>query len=159
MTTIPRDLVATALGVTRDALPPGDLPVARLAARWVGYLRATMAEEAPQDHPEFWTFSLLVDLARDAPDLCMDTVIAALDLCLTPNEVALVAAGPLEDVIVAQGLAVMDRIEAEAARSARFRYALSGVWPQGSAGTPLWQRVEAARAGEPGIDSGAPVPG
>lgn len=155
---IPRALVAEALGVSPDTLPPGDLPVARLAERWIGYLRATMDMDAPQDHPEFWTFSLLVDLARDAPDLCLDTVLAALALCTTAEEAALIAAGPLEDVIAAQGAAVIDRIETEAARSPRFRYALTGVWPQGSAGTPLWRRIEAARAGSPGIDSGAPLP-
>ncbi|MDR5654576.1 DUF6869 domain-containing protein [Ruixingdingia sedimenti] len=154
---IPRALVAAALHVDPGALPEGDLPVARLAERWLGYLRATMEAEAPQDHPEFWTFSLLCDLADTAPDLCLDTVLAALALCGTAEEAALIAAGPLEDVIARNGPAVIDRIEAAAAASPRFRHALTGVWPQGSAGTPLWRRIEAARAG-PTLDSGLPLP-
>lgn len=158
MTSIPRELVAESLGVSPDALPPGDLPVARLAERWVGYLRATMADEAPQDHPEFWTFALLADLARGAPDLCLGVVLAALGLCRSADEIALVAAGPLEDVIAAQGAAVIDRIEAEAPGNARLRLALSGVWPQGSAGTALWQRVQAARGSDAGLDDGAALP-
>lgn len=158
MSAIPRDLVAQILGVSPDALPPGDLPVARLAERWLGYLRATLPDDAPQDHPDFWTFSLLVDLAREAPDLCLDVVLAALPLCQTPEELALVAAGPLEDVITEHGAAVIARIELEAPGNARLRLALSGVWPQGSAGTALWSRVQAARGGDAGLDDGADLP-
>ena len=158
MTAIPRDLVAQCLGVAPDALPPGDLPVVRLAERWLGFTRETADSDAPQDHAEFWTYALLHDLARVAPGLCLDTVLAALALCSTPDEVALVAAGPLEDVLVANGPAVIDRIETEAARSARLRLALTGVWPEGSAGTPVWRRVEAARANAPALDDGAALP-
>ena len=158
MTTVPRDLVASALGISPEALPPGDLPVSRLAERWVGYLRATREDDAPQDHPEVWTFAVLADLARAAPDLCVDVILAALPLCQGPDDIALVAAGPLEDVIATHGAAIIDRIEAAAPQSARLRLALSGVWPQGSAGTALWQRVQAARGGDPGLDEGAGLP-
>lgn len=158
MSAIPRDLVAEALGVAPDALPPGDLPVARFAERWMGWLRATQSVEAPENHPEFWTFALFGALARHAPDLCLDAVMGCLALATSAEEAALIAAGPLEDVITANGSSVIERIEHEAARSPRFRYALTGVWADGSAGTPLWQRIEAARSG-PGLDSGAPLPG
>jgi hypothetical protein len=160
MQVIPRALVAEALGVSPDTLPPGDLPVARLADRWLGYMRAALADDtaAPQDVPDFWTASLMLDLARIEPGLCLDVVLAALPLCRQSEEVALIAAGPLEDVIAAHGAALIGRIEAEAAGSARLRLALSGVWPEGSAGTPLWGRVQAARGGDAGLDDGAPLP-
>lgn len=160
MQVIPRALVAEALGVSPDALPPGDLPVARLAERWLGYMQAAQADEAaaPQDVPDFWTASLVMDLARIAPGLCLDVVLAALSLCRRSEEVALIAAGPLEDLIALSGAQVIDRIEAAAAASPRFRLALTGVWPEGSAGTPLWQRIEAARAGQAGLDDDAPLP-
>ncbi len=154
---IPRALVAEALGVSPDALPPGDLPVARFADRWMGWLRATQGDAQPEAHPEFWTFALFGALAGRAPDLCLDAVLDSLALATTPEEAALIAAGPLEDLIAANGPAVIDRIEAEAAARPRFRYALTGVWAEGSAGTPLWQRIEAARSG-PSLDSGAPLP-
>jgi hypothetical protein len=160
MQVIPRAFVAESLGVSPGALPAGDLPVARLAERWLGYLRAALVHEAaaPQDVPDFWTASLLLDLARMEPGLCLDVVLAALPLCRQPEEIALIAAGPLEDVIAAHGPALIDRIETEAAASARLRLALSGVWPEGSAGTPLWGRVQAARGGDAGLDDGAPLP-
>jgi hypothetical protein len=161
MQVIPRARVASALGVSPDALPPGDLPVTRLAERWLGYVRAALADDmaAPQDVPDFWTAALVMDLARSEPGLCLDVVLAALPLCRQSGEVALIAAGPLEDVIAAHGTALIDRIEAEAAVSARLRLALSGVWPEGSAGTALWARVQAARGGDAGLDDGALLPG
>lgn len=157
---IPRILVAEALGVSPDALPPGDLPVGRLAERWLGYLRAAEAESgaAPQSLPDFWTAALMIDLAGQVPDLCLDAILAALPLCRTPDEVALIAAGPLEDLLNTRAEAVIDRIEAEAAGRPRLRLALSGVWPEGSAGTPVWQRVIAARGDAPGLDDGADLP-
>lgn len=157
MSAIPRDLVAEALGVSPDALPPGDLPVARFAERWMGWLRATQGDAAPERHAEFWTFALFGALATRAPDLCLDAVLACLVLATSAEEAALIAAGPLEDLIAASGTAIIDRLEVEAAQRPRLRYALTGVWAEGSAGTPLWHRIEAARQGE-GIDSGTPLP-
>lgn len=159
MTGIPRDLVASALGVAPDALPPGDLPVARLAERWLGWLRAGAEAEAPEGLPDYWTDVLLARLAPDAPGLCLDAVLAALGQSATVEEVALIAAGPLEDLLHRQGAVVIERIEAEAAGNARLRLALSGVAPDGSAGAPLWQRVQAAQGGDAGLDDGAALPG
>lgn len=156
---IPRALVAEALCVTGDALPPGDLPLDRLAARYLAYLRAGDGEEpAPDGHPDAWTIAVYDDLTRDHPALGLVATIAALAACETPEDVAVVAAGPLEDLIAGHGATLIDEIEARAARSPRFAYALTGVWPQGKAGTLLWARIEAARRDVPGLDDGAPLP-
>ena len=158
MTAIPRPLVAAALGVSPDALPPGDLPVARLAERWLGWLAAAEGAEAPDALPDFWTDVLLARLANEAPDLCLFAVLAVLARCETPDQVAHLAAGPLEDLLHRNGAAVIGRIEAEAQANPRLRLALSGVAPDGSPGALLWQRVQAARGGEPGLDDGAGLP-
>jgi len=158
VTTIPRNLVAEALGVAPDALPPGDLPVARLAERWLGWLRAGAEAEAPEGLPDYWTDVLLARLAQEAPGRCLDTVLAAMALSATVEEVALIAAGPLEDVLHRKGAMVIDRIEAEAPANARLRLALSAVEAEGSAGAPLWLRVQAARGGDAGLDDGAALP-
>lgn len=158
MTTIPRPLVAAALGVSSDALPPGDLPVGRLADRWLGWLTMTDSAEAPETLPDYWTDLLLARLAVEAPDLCLSAVLAILTACRTPDQVAHLAAGPLEDLLHRSGAAVIGRIEAEAPGNPRLRLALSGVAPDGSPGAPLWSRVQAARGGDPGLDDGAPLP-
>lgn len=157
--TMPRALVATALGIEESALPEGDLPLDRLAARFLAYLRAGDEDApAPADHPDAWTFALYDDLTRDHPTLGFAAIRAALSACATPEDIALIAAGPLEDLIANHGPALIDEIEAVAARAPRFAYALTGVWPRGNQGTLLWARIEAARRDVPALDDGAPLP-
>lgn len=158
-TAIPRTLVAEALQVAQDALPPGDLPLDRLAARYLAYLRAGDGEEpAPADHPDAWTADLFLVLTQAHPALGLAATEAAIAACKTPDDAAMVAAGPLEDLITQHGAALIDEIEARVAGAPRFAYVLTGVWPQDNAGTLLWARIEAARRDVPGLDDGAPLP-
>lgn len=157
--TLPRALVAEALMVEEDALPPGDLPLSRLAGRFLAYLRAGVGDDpAPDDHPDAWTWEVFFELTQNHPALGLAATRAALAACETADDVALVAAGPLEDLVVLHGAALIDEIEAWAAAAPRFSYALTGVWPQDLKGSLLWARVEAARRDVPGLDDGAPVP-
>jgi len=156
---LPRTLVARALRVEDDVLPPGDLPLGRFAHRVLSYLKAGDEDTPPPpDHPDGWTLSLFDALTRDHPALALAACRAVLDSCESPEDVALVAAGPLEDLILAQGAALIDEIERLAARSPRFAYALTGVWPPEAAGGLLWARIDAARRDIPGLDDGAPLP-
>lgn len=155
---LPRALVADALGVDEAALPPGDLPLERLATRFLAYLRAGDEETPPPpDHPDGWTYTLFDSLTDDHPALGLAAIRAALAACETPEDVAAIAAGPLEDLIAAHGAAMIDEIEDRAASAPRFAYALTGVW-QREAPPLLWARIEAARAGVPALDDAAPVP-
>ncbi len=158
-TAIPRALVAEALGIAQEALPPGDLPLDRLAARYLAYLRAGKGDElAPADHPDAWTADVYFELTDAHPALGLAATEAAIAAAETPQDVALIAAGPLEDLIAHHGAALIDEIEALAPRAPRFAYALTGVWPQGADGTLLWARIEAARRDVQGLDAGAPLP-
>lgn len=158
MPAIPRALVAEALGVEQDALPPGDLPLERFAARFLSYLRAGDGENVPIDHPDEWTWALFDDLVHLHPDLGLAATRVALAACESPEDVANVAAGPLEGLIAEHGPALIDQIEALAETAPRFAYALTGVWRQGNSGSLLWARVEAARRDVPALDDGAPLP-
>lgn len=158
MSVIPRDLVAKVLGVSPDALPPGDLPVARLIERWFGFTRATLDSEAPQDHPEFWTFVLINDLVAEMPALALDAVLAAVTQAADADELALVAGGPLQDLLERQGDQVIAGLEDAAKTSARLRLALGAVQPEGSAGAPSWRRVAAAAGDAALLESGTALP-
>jgi hypothetical protein len=57
-------------------------------------------------------------------------------------------AGILEDILRRDGALIIERVEAEAAASGRFRRCLSHVW-RGDMPSTLWDRVVAARADEP----------
>jgi len=156
---IPRAVVAEALLTPESALPPGDLPVDRLAERYLAYIRAWDGEHPPaDDHPDAWGADVFFELTWKHPVLGLIATVAALAACETPEELAFVSAGPLEDLIADHGATLIDEIEARAARAPRFAYALTGVWPQGQAGTLLWARIEAARRGVPGLDDCAPLP-
>lgn len=155
---IPRAVVAEALLTPEDALPPGDLPVDRMADRYLAYIRAWDGEHPPRDdHPDAWTADVFFELTQAHPVLGLAATAAAIAACETPEDVAFVSAGPLEDLIADHGAALIDEIEARAVGAPRFAYALTGVW-QRDMPPLLWARIEAARRGVPGLDDGAPLP-
>jgi hypothetical protein len=84
---------------------------------------------SPRTHPE-QTWEAIVQLSASS---------------LSDEEVALLAAGPLEDLILYHGVAFIDRIERQARLHASFRHLLGGVWEAGP--KEVWARVEKARLG------------
>ncbi|MCM2560883.1 hypothetical protein M8756_02535 [Lutimaribacter sp. EGI FJ00015] len=161
MTGIPRPLVANLLGVDESTLPPGDLPVDRLAAHLLAYLRDT-ADDDPSEsslraHPKAWAYALTDALCANAPEHALTLVQAAVAQAAAPDDVAMIAAGPLEDLLARHGADVIAMIETLAKGSARMRFALSGVWPE-QVNPMVWARVEAARAPGPELDAGDAMP-
>ncbi|PWJ18142.1 hypothetical protein [Jannaschia seohaensis] len=76
---IPRATVARAIGLPEDtdALPPGDLPLDRFAARYVAYL----ATEEPQtETPDAWTGAVMDALIAEDPELAFAALRAGLPL-------------------------------------------------------------------------------
>jgi hypothetical protein len=57
---------------------------------------------------------------------------------------ALLAAGPLEDLLAHHGELWIDRVEAQAQADPKFNYLLGGVW-QNQMTEDVWQRVQAVR--------------
>ncbi|CTQ48405.1 hypothetical protein [Jannaschia donghaensis] len=70
---IPRARVAEALGLpeTTDALPPGDLPLDRFAARLIGYLSTP---DADAETPDAWTGAVMDRLIAEDPELALDAL-------------------------------------------------------------------------------------
>ncbi|WP_179378987.1 hypothetical protein [Jannaschia marina] len=70
---IPRAVVAEALGLPEDtdALPPGDLPLDRFAARLIGYLSTP---DADSETPDAWTGVVMDRLIADDPELALDAL-------------------------------------------------------------------------------------
>lgn len=140
---------------TGDAPPPDTLDA--LVTRWLA------ENEDRRDPPEMGPADEIVaNLIFDAEiDLVWAFLRAATARATTDRQLAMLAAGPLEDLIARHGASVIDRVEHLARRAPRFRYLLSGVWPQGRRDTDIWRRIEAARRPglARGIDSPAPFPG
>lgn len=80
------------------------------------------------------------------PEAVWQAVLRSIQRKLTEEQISLLAAGPIEDLLARYGAQFIERIEAEAQRSPAFAHVLGGVWrrdiPQ-----EIWQRVEAARGG------------
>lgn len=81
-----------------------------------------------------------------APEAVWQAVIRIMQHELTEVQISLLAAGPVEDLLVHYGAQFIERIEAEAQRSPAFAHVLGGVW-QSDTPQEIWQRVEAARGG------------
>ena len=82
-------------------------------------------------------------LAHAEPEAAWALILEILAHAPSQDALALLAAGPLEDLIEYHGPSFIDRIELCARRDPKFRYLLGGVW---QSSTPeVWSRVEAAR--------------
>ena len=97
-------------------------------------------------HPLFWAaqrFMLPGDTAS-AED-CWLAILEILSRKPSDTVIAVLAAGPLEDLIDSSGPDFIERIEVQARRDPAFRHLLGGVW---RSSTPsIWARIEAARGG------------
>lgn len=89
---IPRAAVAAALGLPADtdALPPGDLPLDRLAERLIAYLAAADAGPAADDA---WTGTVMDRLILEDPARALDVLATG---AVLPG--AAVLADPLADL-------------------------------------------------------------
>ena len=105
-----------------------------------------------------WSFSCMDEVIETDPALALDLILSLTDQIEEAEEAGSLAAGPLEDLIARHGEAVIDRIEEVARTSARFRFILSGVWPQRKQDSPVWQRILAARAMGPNMDEAPTLP-
>lgn len=114
--------------------------------------------ETDPDADLHWCQTCVMNLEANHPDRCFALVMACLPKITTRDQAGIVAAGPLEELVAQHGDAMIGRIEDMARQSARFRYVLSGVWPQGEQDGPIWARVLQARSPGPSIEDDGPIP-
>ena len=117
---ISRATVAAALGLPpdTDALPPGDLPEARLAERFLAYLAA---EDAEPEAPDAWTGLVIDHLTGHDPEAALRVLLAGRD---APDAARL--GDPLRALAEAHP-ALRARIEAEAEADPALAALLSGA--------------------------------
>jgi hypothetical protein len=76
----------------------------------------------------FWAAAEVAELSRREPAATLDFILEVLKRNPQPRVLANLAAGPLEDLLVYHGPAVIERVEALAAEDTVFSQLLSGVW-------------------------------
>ena len=94
-----------------------------------GYLR----HAATRADADFWAWDAVMERIRGERATADDAwaLVRAIVTRVPTDDAALieyVAAGPVEDLVIVHGAALVDRIEAEAAASPHFRAHLAGVW-------------------------------
>lgn len=85
----------------------------------------------------------LSSLCKSEPLLALDAIRAISEQTSAPEVLAVLAAGPLENVLVRHGSAVLDNVIAHAHASAEFRELLGGLWG-GRISDDVWRRLEEA---------------
>lgn len=86
----------------------------------------------------------MYDASTEDPEAAWLAILEILKHDLTEDQEALLAAGPLEDLLVWHGAAFIKRIEEEAMANARLNHLLGGIWRQ-EMPQAIWERIETAR--------------
>ncbi|MBE9558121.1 MAG: hypothetical protein IMF08_14780 [Proteobacteria bacterium] len=100
----------------------------------------------------FWSSFCEKEIVREAPETAFQFIVYALPMFKTNREIAVLAAGPLEDLVVAHGEQMIDAIELEASKNERFRILLSGIWGEARTNPEVWRRIQVAVGDGPHID-------
>ena len=114
-----------------------------IVAAWIA------AESAKPDSPEgqanWWAIERVMfwSLDREGEHLWR-FITAAYQRDLSDEVSAILAAGPVEDLLAKQGPEFIERVEELARKDPRFNYLLGGVW-RNTMTDDVWQRVQAAR--------------
>jgi hypothetical protein len=121
----------------RDA----DLVDAYLA--WV-HVATEFGVDSQASRPMHWASDELRKAVDEDPRRALRVITAAVAAAPNDRDLALIAAGPLEDLLCLHGVQVIDDVERLAANDDRFRRALSGVWGDNRMVPAVWARVDAA---------------
>jgi hypothetical protein len=103
------------------------LPLREVARLWVR-ITAYSPLERERDDNACALFDFQWNLARDEPERALALVQEIARIEDHPTLLSVLAAGLMEDLVVAHGAAVIDAVEAEARGNWRFRQVLGGVW-------------------------------
>ncbi len=110
-----------------------------LAAAWIALHHAKPGSS--QYRENFWAFAALSVLCEENPERCWDLIEEIRNLDGSDIMLANLAAGPLEELLVRHGAAMIERVEQRAREDARYRRLLGAMW-QNDIPVELWQRVK-----------------
>ena len=86
----------------------------------------------------------MYDACTENPQLAWRAILDIAQRSLTEDEEALLAAGPLEDLLSWHGPEFIDRVEREAKINSQFNHLLGGVW-RNEMPEEIWQRIQKMR--------------
>jgi len=107
------------------------------------------AREVVSGNPDAsqWAMEAIDKFVRDDAEIAWSIIVKLIAGAENDRVLAFVAAGPLEELLVAHGLHVMSHVEKLAKSDDKFRRALTGVWI--STPPEIAKRIETLVAGAP----------
>ncbi len=120
-----------------------DRELDRIVTAWIA------GQEAEEGTPEYknnwWAISQVMDWwSHDEAELLWRFILLTYGREMSDQAFAVLAAGPLEELLTLYGPRYIDRVEQLAGSDERFNLLLGGVW-QNEMTNEVWQRVQAAR--------------
>ena len=120
-----------------------EIDLSEIVTAWVAGENADPG--SPEREVNDWAIEhVILSSLRPEGDFLWEFVLAAYKRDLPDKVVAVLAAGPLEDLLAKQGAEFIDRVEELARKDPKFNYLLGGVW-RSSINDPVWQRVQSIR--------------
>ena len=111
----------------------------KVAKDWVA-LQYSTVEQAEHD-PHFWAYQKLDDLCDDSPSEALTVINEILSVDSSKHILSNVGAGPLEDLLARNGMAIIDEIESLSRTNTAIKKALGAVW-ENSIDAEVWCKVE-----------------
>jgi hypothetical protein len=110
-----------------------------LAQRWTSFF--SLPDNEKETSPLFSAYEEMVDLVDRNPETAWDVILKIRTLSHTDLLLAILAGGPLEDLLAQHGEQFIDRCEALAKEDNDFLYLLTGVWGSNRMQKDLWARL------------------
>ena len=104
----------------------------------------TLAWTGRGDASHSWASDELDDLVRGEPERAWPIILSLIHASDSDQFLAIVAAGPLENLVCEHGPAFIERVERLSAQDGQFRHALAGVWGWSRMSAELQERLRAA---------------
>ena len=119
---------------------------ADLLEGYVAWVRAVVESgvDSPASRPMQWASDEVDKAVEEHPRRALSVIAGAVSAAPGDRDLALIAAGPLEDLLCLHGDQIIDEVERLAANDDRFRRALSGVWGENRMAPTTRVRVDTA---------------
>jgi|ERR1700741_2337720 len=115
----------------------------KIVTAWIAAEQAKPG--SPEHETNWWAVSEVIDWATEGDgDRLWQFILGIYKRDLPDNLIAVLAAGPLEDLLAKRGPDFIDRIEELARRDPKFNHQLGGVW-RNTMTEEVWQRVQSIR--------------
>ena len=110
-----------------------------LAAVWI---RFQSLSKGSAEHDElFWAFERMDDLCDSEPATAWNVILEIIALNHSDNILAMLGAGPFEDLMVRHGALLIDRVESCARANPAVRRMLGAVW-KNQISDDVWGRLK-----------------